>query len=282
MDFDVPKIDDLLNLEQLDTNIFRGKGVFSGLQRTYGGQVAAQSLSAATKTVEEDKVVHSLHSYFIRPGKADQDTIFMVDRVRDGRSFATRLVHAIQDGETIFSLEASFHITNDEGIEHSDKMREVPPPEDVIPLEQAGGPLKFFSMWAKDWDVRVVPDNDFAHNPYTPSQQVVWFKSRRALPDDQTFHICTLAYMSDLTLLHSALVPHRGHKVQMASLDHAMWFLRPFRADEWMLYDQVSPSAHGGRALTQGRVFDSKGNLVAMVVQEGLTRTLAEGKVAFE
>lgn len=280
---EIPSINEILNLEQLDTNIFRGKGVFSGLQRTYGGQVAAQSLSAATKTVDDGKVVHSLHSYFIRPGQSDKDTVFIVDRVRDGRSFSTRLVNAVQDGKTIFSLEASFHVTNDEGIEHSDTMRKVPPPENVIPLEKVGGgPLKFFSLWAKDWDVRIVPDNEFEHNPYTPSQQVVWFRSKNELQDDQTFHICTLAYMSDLTLLHSALVPHRDHKVQMASLDHAMWFLRPFRADDWLLYDQVSPSAHGGRALTQGRVFDSAGNLVAVTVQEGLTRTLAEGKVAFE
>lgn len=281
MQFDIPSIDEILNLEQLDDNIFRGTGVFTGLQRTYGGQVAAQALSAATKTVGEDKLVHSLHGYFIRPGQADKDIVFVVNRVRDGRSFSTRIVNGVQGGETIFSLEASFHITSDKGIEHSDKMRTVPAPEGLVPLEETGGPLKFFSMWANDWDVRIVPDEDFEHNPYTPSQQVVWFKSKRELPDDQTFHICTLAYMSDLTLLHSALVPHRDAKVQMASLDHAMWFLRPFRADEWMLYDQVSPSAHGARALTQGRIFDSAGNLVAMTVQEGLTRTLRENGVAF-
>ncbi|MDN8593845.1 MULTISPECIES: acyl-CoA thioesterase II [unclassified Corynebacterium] len=281
MQFDIPSIDEILNLEQLDANIFRGTGVFTGLQRTYGGQVAAQALSAATKTVGEDKLVHSLHGYFIRPGQADKDIVFVVNRVRDGRSFSTRIVDGVQGGETIFSLEASFHITSDKGIEHSDKMRKVPDPEGLVPLEETGGPLKFFSMWANDWDVRIVPDEDFEHNPYTPSQQVVWFKSKRELPDDQTFHICTLAYMSDLTLLHSALVPHRDAKVQMASLDHAMWFLRPFRADEWMLYDQVSPSAHGARALTQGRIFDSAGNLVAMTVQEGLTRTLRENGVAF-
>ena len=244
MPFDIPSIDNILNLEQLDDNVFRGTSVYSGLQRTYGGQVAAQALSAATKTVEDGKLVHSLHSYFIRPGQADRDIVFVVNRVRDGRSFATRIVDAVQGGKTIFSLEASFHITDDEGIEHSDAMRTVPEPDDVVPLEETDGPLKFFSMWAKDWDVRVVPDDQFEHNPYTPSQQVVWFRSKRELPDDQTFHICTLAYMSDLTLLHSALVPHRDHKVQMASLDHAMWFMRPFRADEWMLYDQVSPSAH--------------------------------------
>lgn len=282
MEHVVPTIDEILNLEQLDSDIFRGTGVFTGLQRTYGGQVAAQCLSAATKTVDDGKIVHSLHGYFVRPGQSDKDTIFVVERVRDGRSFATRVVRAIQDGKAIFHMEASFHVTDDKGIEHSDQMRTVPDPEDVVPLEKVDGPLKFFRLWAKDWDVRIVPDDQFDHNKYTPSQQVVWFRSKHELPDDQTFHICTLAYMSDLTLLHSALVPHRDAKVQMASLDHAMWFLRPFRADEWMLYDQVSPSAHGGRALTQGRIFDRQGNLVAMVVQEGLTRELAEGKPAFQ
>lgn len=282
MDFVVPTIDEILNLEQLDSDIFRGTGVFTGLQRTYGGQVAAQCLSAATKTVEDDKIVHSLHGYFVRPGQSDKDTIFVVERVRDGRSFATRVVRAIQDGKAIFHMEASFHVTDNDGIEHSDTMRTVPHPENVVPLEQVDGPLTFFKLWAKDWDVRIVPEDEFDHNKYTPSQQVVWFRSKMELPDDQTFHICTLAYMSDLTLLHSALVPHRDAHVQMASLDHAMWFLRPFRADEWMLYDQVSPSAHAGRALTQGRIFDREGNLVAMVVQEGLTRTLEEGKPAFK
>ena len=128
-----------------------------------------------------------------------------------------------------------------------------------------------------DWEIHVVPPEKYEHNKYTPSQQVVWFRSKRPLPDDERFHVCTLAYMSDMTLLHSSLVPHPGHKVQMASLDHAMWFLRPFRADDWLMYDQVSPSAHAGRALTHGRIFDRAGNLVAMVTQEGLTRTLRPG-----
>ena len=130
--------------------------------------------------------------------------------------------------------------------------------------------------WA-DWDIRVVPDDQFEHNKYTPSQQLVWFRCKDRLPDNETFHVCTLAYMSDMTLLSSALVPHPGVEVQEASLDHAMWFMRPFRADEWLLYDQISPSAHAGRALTHGRIFNQKGELVAVVTQEGLTRSLAPG-----
>lgn len=250
-DFNIatPSIEEIINLEQIDKDIFRGSGADSPLPRTYGGQVAAQCLSAATKTVEDDKIVHSLHGYFVRPGQSSRDTVFLVERVRDGRSFATRVVHAIQDGEIIFTMSASFHITDDQGIEHSDRMREVVPPEEALPLEKTGGELRFFSLWSQDWDVLVVPDDKFEHNPYTPSQQVVWFRSKRQLPDDQTFHICTLAYMSDLTLLHSAMVPHRDEQVQMASLDHAMWFFRDFRADDWLLYDQVSPSAHGARAM---------------------------------
>lgn len=264
----------ILDLEAIDTDIFRGAAIDSVLKRTFGGQVAAQALVAATRTVT-DKPVHSLHGYFIRPGKSDQPAVYLVDRVRDGHSFATRQVRAVQDGETIFSMQASFHRSGDEGPEHSDRMREVPAPEDIA-VDRARLPVSSRALldeWG-DWDIRVVPPEDYEPNKYTASQQVVWFRSRQQLPDDQEFHVSTLAYMSDMTLLHSAMVPHQGHDVQMASLDHAMWFLRPFRADDWLLYDQASPSAANGRSMTHGRIFDRSGNLVAMVTQEGLTRTL--------
>ncbi|WIM68955.1 acyl-CoA thioesterase II [Corynebacterium breve] len=268
----------ILDLEPIEQDIYRSKAKESVLSRTFGGQVAAQALVAATRTVGDDKFVHSLHGYFIRPGIADQDTVYIVNRMRDGNSFATRHVEAIQNGEIIFSMQASFHRAGDEGPEHSDLMRTVPHP-DEIPEARDTLPASSRALLAEweDWDIRVVPSDLYEHNKYTPSQQVVWFRSKRRLPDDDTFHVCTLAYMSDMTLLYSAMVPHPGHKVQMASLDHAMWFLRPFRADEWLMYDQVSPSAHGGRALTHGRIFDAQGRLVAMVTQEGLTRTLREG-----
>jgi len=273
----VSTIDQILSLERIDELIFRGDPVESALTRTFGGQVAAQALVAATETIT-DKAVHSLHGYFVAPGKADQPTVYLVDPIRDGRSFSSRQVRAIQDGETIFSMQASFHRRGDVGPEHSDLMRDVPDPE-TLPVDPSTMPVSSRALleeWG-DWDIRVVPSDRYEHNPYTPSQQVVWFRSKRPLPDDETLHVCTLAYMSDMTLLHSSLVPHPGHKVQMASLDHAMWFLRPFRTDEWLLYDQVSPSASAGRALTHGRIFDRAGNLVAMVTQEGLTRTLREG-----
>ncbi len=272
-------IEHILGLERIDRDIYRGPAVESELTRTFGGQVAAQALVAATRTVDDgEKSVHSLHGYFVAPGRASEPTIFLVDRIRDGRSFSSRQVSAVQDGETIFSMQASFHRRDDTGPEHSDLIRPVPGPEELgdDPSTLPVSSRALLDEWG-DWDIRVVPNGDFEKNKYTASQQVVWFRSKRALPDDDTFHVCTLAYMSDMTLLHSSLVPHPGHKVQMASLDHAMWFLRPFRADDWLLYDQLSPSASGGRALTHGRIFDRSGNLVAIVTQEGLTRTLREG-----
>ena len=272
------QIEYILGLERIDNDIYRGPAVESKLTRTFGGQVAAQALVAATETVEDDKAVHSLHGYFVAAGKAAEPTVFLVDRIRDGRSFSSRQVRAVQDGETIFSMQASFHRRDDVGLEHSDVMRDVPMPETFAndPSTLPASSRMLLEEWG-DWDIHVVPADHYEHNKYSSSQQVVWFRSRRPLPDDETFHVCTLAYMSDMTLLHSSLVPHAGHKVQMASLDHAMWFLRPFRADEWLLYDQVSPSASAGRALTHGRIFDRAGNLVAMVTQEGLTRTLRPG-----
>lgn len=275
------KIHDVLNLERIDRDIFRGPVIKSLLQRTFGGQVAGQSLVAATRTVDKGFTVNSLHAYFVGPGRPHSPTIFVVDRIRDGRSFCHRSVKALQDGRTIFVMQASFHRIGDVGIEHSDIMRRVPSPENVVndPSKMSDTRKFLLQEWA-DWDIRVVNDADFDHNKYTASQQVVWFKSKDKLPDDDTFHVCTLAYMSDMTLLSSALVPHPGEEVQEASLDHAMWFMRPFRADDWLMYDQVSPSAHAGRALTHGRIFNRDGQLVAVVTQEGLTRTLEEGKEA--
>ncbi len=269
-------IEEILDLEQLEVNIYRGS-VFSPesgfLQRTFGGHVAGQSLVSAVRTVDPHFLVHSLHGYFLRPGDPTAPTVFLVERLRDGGSFCTRRVSAIQHGKTIFSMSASFQIDQD-GINHQDAMPAAPPPDDLPGLqsfkvfEEAG--FKQF----EEWDVRIVPREQLQLLPGKASQQQVWFRHRDPLPDDPVLHICALAYMSDLTLLGSAQVTHLDERehLQIASLDHAMWFMRTFRADEWLLYDQSSPSACAGRALTQGKIFNQYGEMVAAVMQEGLTR----------
>jgi len=269
-------IEQILDLEQLEVNIYRGS-VFSpesgNWQRTFGGHVAGQSLVSAVRTVDPKYQVHSLHGYFLRPGDAKAPTVFIIERLRDGGSFATRRVNAIQHGETIFSMSASFQ-TDQSGIHHQDTMPSAPPPDDLPGLtevkafDDAG-----FRQFA-EWDVRVVPQEKLERLPGKASQQQVWFRHRDPLPNDFVLHICALAYLSDLTLLGSAQVHHAEERkhLMVASLDHAMWFMRPFRADEWLLYDQSSPSACGGRALTQGKIYTQTGEMVAAVTQEGLTR----------
>jgi len=262
-------------LERIDRDLFRGRNANYGPRPTlYGGQVAAQCLLAAAATVEAGRLPHSLHGYFLRPGDARAPAIYLVERLRDGGSFATRRVNAIQHGETIFSMSASFQ-TDQSGIEHQDAMPFAPPPDDLPSFTSKGGAFDDagFQQFA-EWDVRIVPRDQLKLLPGKASQQQVWFRHKEPLPDDHVLHICALAYMSDLTLLGSAQVTHleeRKH-LMVASLDHAMWFMRPFRADEWLLYDQSSPSASGGRSLTQGKIFTQSGEMVAAVVQEGLTR----------
>ena len=269
-------IEEILDLEQLEVNIYRGR-VFSPesgyFQRTFGGHVAGQSLVSAVRTVDPRYQVHSLHGYFLRPGDANEPTVFIVERTRDGGSFATRRVNAIQHGEIIFSMGASFQ-TDQEGIHHQDAMPAAPPPDGLPGLDS----IKVFDdagfKQFEEWDVCIVPREQLRLSPGKASQQQVWFRHRDPLPDDPVLHICALAYMSDLTLLGSAQVNHldvREH-LQVASLDHAMWFMRAFRADEWLLYDQSSPSASGGRSLCQGKIFTRSGEMVAAVMQEGLTR----------
>lgn len=268
------EIEDVLRVERIETDIYRGGAFESQLQRTFGGQVAGQSLVSATRTVSDEFSVHSLHGYFLRPGNPDIPAVFLVDRIRDGRSFVTRRVTGIQNGEAIFTMSASFHVTTDEGIEHQDPIPPAPAPEDLPDRHaEAGDDEKaVFKEW-DNFDIRIVPADKLVTSPFFVAQQRVWFRYRKPLPDDQTIHVCTLAYMSDMTLLGSSKVPHPGVEPQSASLDHAMWFMRSFRADEWLLYDQTSPSAGAGRALTQGRIFDRAGRMVAAVTQEGLSRT---------
>ena len=263
-------IEEILDLEQLEVNIYRG-GVYnpeSGyLSRTFGGHIAGQALVSAVRTVDPAYQVHSLHGYFLRPGDGMKPAVYLVDRPRDGSSFCTRRVNAVQNGEVIFSMGASFQIVQD-GIEHQDEMPRVIAPEDVDPDAENG-----IAQFA-EWDIRRIPQDQVTRLPGKVSQQQVWFRHRDPLPDDPLLHICALAYMSDLTLLGSAQVSHPEERPHLgvASLDHAMWFMRPFRADEWLLYDQNSPSARGGRALTQGQIYNRRGDMVAAVVQEGLTR----------
>ncbi|MCE9516007.1 MAG: acyl-CoA thioesterase II [Mycobacterium sp.] len=270
-------IERILELEQLEVNIYRG-GVYnpeSGfLARTFGGHIAGQALLSAVRTVEPDYQVHSLHGYFLRPGDATQPAVYLVERPRDGGSFCTRRVNAVQNGEVIFGMAASFQ-TPQKGIEHQDAMPEVMPPEDLVESESAANPSGDggIAQFA-EWDIRRVPQDRVTLLPGNASQQQVWFKHRDPLPNDPILHICALAYMSDLTLLNSAQAKHveeRPH-LMVTSLDHAMWFMRPFRADEWLLYDQNSPSACDGRALTMGQIYNRRGQLIAAVVQEGLTR----------
>jgi acyl-CoA thioesterase-2 len=269
-------IQKILDLEQLEVNIYRGS-VFSPesgfLQRTFGGHVAGQSLVSAVRTVDPRYHVHSLHGYFLRPGDAKEPTVFLVERTRDGGSFTTRRVNAIQHGEIIFSMGASFQ-TPQQGISHQDAMPAAPPPDGLPGLDSVWVYANSGFRQFEEWDVRIVPRDRIQLLPGKASQQQVWFRHRDPLPDDPVLHICALAYMSDLTLLGSAQVNHLDERkhMQVASLDHAMWFMRGFRADEWLLYDQSSPSACGGRALTQGKIFTQSGAMVAAVMQEGLTR----------
>lgn len=270
----VATIGEVLKVEQLADDVFRGSSTNTNMQRTFGGQVAGQALVAAVRTVREGMHVHSLHGYFLRPGQPAAPTYYHVDRVREGRSFATRRVTGMQSDKAIFSMSASFHI-QDEGPQHQDVMPAVPPP-DSLPdaVDSANRMAAWFQNEWPDWDIRKVPTADMAARPGVAAQQQVWIRYRHPLPADPVFHVCVLAYMSDMTLLGSAQVPHPGVHTQGASLDHALWFLRPFCADEWLLYDQTSPSAGFGRALTQGRIFDRAGIMVAAVVQEGLMRTV--------
>jgi acyl-CoA thioesterase II len=269
-------IEQILDLEQLEVNIFRGAvhDAAPGLNnRTFGGLVAGQSLVSAVRTVGEAFVVHSLHGYFLRPGDPKIPTVFLVERLRDGGSFCTRRVSAVQHGETIFSMSASFQ-TDQEGIHHQDAMPVGPGPEDLKEVKA----LRLFKdegfRQFEEWDLRMVPRDQLEKTPGKASQQRVWFRHRDPMPDDPVLHICALAYMSDLTLLGSAQVTHpaEAEHLMIASLDHALWFMRPFRADEWLLYDQSSPSACAGRALTQGKIYSRDGEMVAAVMQEGLTR----------
>ena len=273
----------LLDLETLDPNLYRGQQPDTTMQRVFGGQVAAQALVAAARTTPEEVVVHSLHSYFLRPGDTAVPIIYDVDRVRDGRSFATRRVLARQHGRPIYALTASFQV-EESGFDHQDAMPDdVPAPEESLDVGAAlRGRGRAAEDWLKEWSVlelRLAGDSrpgGALASPEHPARVRAWLRVRDRMPDDALVHQAALTYVSDLTLLGSALVPHGllvgDPRVQAASLDHTVWLHRPFRADEWLLYDQVSPSASGGRGLALGRLFTQDRRLVATVAQEGLIR----------
>ncbi len=278
-----PAVDDLitlLDLEAIEVNLFRGVSPAVKRQRVFGGQVAGQALVAAGRTVEIGFSVHSLHAYFLRPGDPTVPILYEVDRIRDGRSFVTRRVVAIQHGRPIFNLSASFHVA-ETGFDHQDAMPEgVPEPESLPDFRER------WAEWAEAMGDDYTRDRpiDTRNCEWGPRDrtrvlapaQNVWLRADGTLPDDPVLHACVVTYASDMTLLDTTLLPHAVGAMEenlfMASLDHAMWFHRPVRADEWMLYSQSSPSASGGRGLARGSIFTRSGDLVISVMQEGLIR----------
>ena len=280
-------VDSLLNildLEQLEQNLFRGRSPQNGWQRVYGGQVVGQALVAAARTVgAADRMTHSLHAYFLLPGDPKAPIIYEVDRIRDGGSFTTRRVVAIQHGQPMFSMAVSFH-KPEPGFDHQIAMPDVPPPEELASEEELKArllphlPETMRKYWELERPIELRPTDlsRYLSSEKGEPRQHIWIKASGSLPDDPRLHQCVLAYASDFSLLDTALVAHGrlmfDPRIMMASLDHAVWFHRPFRADEWLLYAQDSPSSQGARGFCRGSIFSRDGVLVASVAQEGLIR----------
>lgn len=280
---------EILDLEPLEVNLFRGRSPQSGWQRVFGGQVIGQALVAACRTVEgvNDRPPHSLHSYFLLPGDPKVPIIYSVDRTRDGRSFTTRRVVAIQHGHAIFVMSVSFQIV-EPGLSHQFQMPDVAGPED-LPAEsefrkqimpKMPAPVRAYYERERPLELRPVEIDRYLGRKDPEGRFHLWIRTTRPLPDDPAIHECVLAYASDMALLDAAMIPHGRSlfekSMMAASLDHAMWFHRPFRADEWLLYAQDSPSSGGARGLARGLVFARDGTLIASVVQEGLVRERRE------
>jgi acyl-CoA thioesterase-2 len=276
----------ILDLEPLEINLFRGNSPQVGWQRVFGGQVIGQALVAACRTVE-GRQPHSLHAYFLLGGDPKVPIIYEVDRIRDGRSFTTRRVIAIQHGQPIFSMSVSFHL-REEGYDHAFPMPKVPPPEElpseaeikanVMPMMP--DPVRAYYERERPIELRPVEYKRYLSREPKDPRFNVWIRATGRLPNDPAIHQCVLAYASDMTLLDSALIAHGRtvfeRSIQAASLDHALWFHRPFRADDWLLYAQDSPSASGARGFSRGLIFARDGTLVASVAQEGLIRPRAD------
>ncbi|MGQ0741228.1 MAG: acyl-CoA thioesterase II [Alphaproteobacteria bacterium] len=278
----VAELLDVLDLEQIEVNIFRGISPRDRWQRVFGGQVLGQALVAASRTVGE-RTCHSLHAYFLRPGDPKLPILYEVDRARDGGSFTARRVVAIQSGQQIFNMAASFQVS-ETGLEHQSRMPDAPDPESLPSEKQRRLELastvpdeaRAWFLRERPIEIRAVDPADRFKAGKHPPHQVVWMRATGAMPDNPRLHQCVLAYASDMTLLDTCLLPHgfsvMSGNMQLASLDHAMWFHRPFRADEWLLYVQDSPSASGGRGFNRGDIYRRDGTLVASVAQEGLIR----------
>jgi len=272
----------ILDLETIEKNLFRGRSPQVGWQRVFGGQVIGQALVAATRTVE-GRAPHSMHAYFLLAGDPKVPIVYDVDRIRDGKSFTTRRVVAIQHGQAIFSMSVSFH-NDEEGFDHQAKMPDVPK-HDSLPSEREirekvmplmPDPVRRYYERERPIELRPVEFSRYLGQPSPDGKFHVWIRTTGRLPDDPAIHRCVLAYASDMTLLDTALVPHGRtvfeKSIMGASLDHALWFHRPFRADEWLLYAQDSPNLHGARGFARGLIFAADGTLVASVAQEGLLR----------
>jgi acyl-CoA thioesterase-2 len=277
----------LLALERIEVNLFRGQSQDLGWGTVYGGQVLGQALSAAVQTVPIERQVHSLNAYFLRPGAVDKPIVYDVDRIRDGGTFTTRRVVAIQNGEAIFNMAASFQVP-EVGFEHQDSMPEAPDPETVPTqaeraaryVDKLPPRMRERALAAGPFELRTVESQDLFQPAAMPAQRRVWVKADGVLPDDPALHRYLLAYASDFAFLTTALLPHQvtwlSPGMQVASLDHVMWFHEPFRVDEWLLHVMESPRAQGGRGLVRGRVFARDGRLVASTAQEGLIRRRAK------
>lgn len=271
----------LLDLEVIEVNIFRGTSPQENRQRVFGGQVAGQALVAAARTVDDkSRHVHSLHAYFLRPGDPTVPILYEVDRIRDGKSFTTRRVIAIQHGKAIFNLQASFQIA-EKGLEHSVSMpKDLPEPTSLPDFKTRMEPFKEqIGEWfdrPRPIDLRYIDADPLSRKNLKSPGQKLWMRADGKLPDDQVLHACIVTYASDMSLLDTTLLPHgrswTEQGIQMASLDHVMWFHRPFRADEWLLYDQTAISTSNARGIASGYIFSQSGELVVTVVQEGLTR----------
>jgi acyl-CoA thioesterase II len=271
----------LLDLDRIEADLFRGRQPAVSLQRVFGGQVAAQALVAAARTVTDDRPVHSLHAYFLRPGDPAVPILYEVDRIRDGRSFTTRRVVGVQHGKAIFNLQASFHVA-ETGLEHAEPMPEVPGPEGLPRVQDE---LAAFDHDLPAWFLRERPV-EMRYVDASPlgarlrgepgDRTTVWVRAAGDLPDDPVLHVCLVAYASDISLLETSARVHGlawgTGDIAAASLDHAMWFHRPFRADAWWLYDQQSPWTGAGRGLARGGIWTREGARVVSVVQEGLVR----------